>query len=420
MPPTVSVVIPTRNRAAMLPFAMRSVLGQSFADLELIVSDNASSDQTAEVVRSFQDDRIRYHHTGQSLPMHGSWAFATQQSTAPFVLFLPDDDVLLPEAVEHGVSALQQAQADLVCWDFAYYYHPTFAPRPERRNHLLFYPFDGQSRKFASRPTIERVLTGMPGGMPFPQMSNALHRRELLFTAFERMPDVHSAAAGDYATAVLLLGQVPSYLHLALPLTVIQIWENSLNISLNLKGESHDQKRRALAAEVDRDKLARLPLQLPLPRNLNFGNILAARAAAGPEVASMPWDPYYYFLGCYGDILALPEAEKAAALQAFQEALGQQELPLRARVQQELHRQSRPGLVAHARRLARQLVNRLPGFSRLELLLRPQLRRKRGRLVAGRRHGFGNILEASRCLAALSRRLLNNEPENSWQLVEGY
>ncbi|NJE09304.1 glycosyltransferase family 2 protein, partial [Thermococcus sp. M39] len=58
--PTVSVVIPTYNRSNLLKRAIESVLSQEFEDFELIVVDDASSDNTPEVVESIEDGRIRY------------------------------------------------------------------------------------------------------------------------------------------------------------------------------------------------------------------------------------------------------------------------------------------------------------------------------------------------------------------------
>ena len=58
--PQVSVVIPTRDRAQLLPRAVASVLGQSFQHFELIVVDDASADGTAQLARAFCDARVRY------------------------------------------------------------------------------------------------------------------------------------------------------------------------------------------------------------------------------------------------------------------------------------------------------------------------------------------------------------------------
>ena len=58
--PNVSVVIPTYNRASLLPRALRSVLAQTYQDIEIIIVDDASTDDTKKHVESFSDPRIHY------------------------------------------------------------------------------------------------------------------------------------------------------------------------------------------------------------------------------------------------------------------------------------------------------------------------------------------------------------------------
>ena len=59
--PFFSVIIPTFNRAAILPRAIKSILNQSFSDWELIIQDDGSTDDTATIVENFLDDkRIKY------------------------------------------------------------------------------------------------------------------------------------------------------------------------------------------------------------------------------------------------------------------------------------------------------------------------------------------------------------------------
>ncbi|MGA1864750.1 MAG: glycosyltransferase family 2 protein, partial [bacterium] len=60
--PKVSVIIPTFNRAAYLSEAIESVLSQSYDNLELIMVDDGSIDNTRDVVHSFSDKRIGYFY----------------------------------------------------------------------------------------------------------------------------------------------------------------------------------------------------------------------------------------------------------------------------------------------------------------------------------------------------------------------
>ena len=59
--PTVSVIIPTHNRANYLPLAISSVLNQSFHDFEILIVDDGSTDSTAAVVAGFRDQRIQVY-----------------------------------------------------------------------------------------------------------------------------------------------------------------------------------------------------------------------------------------------------------------------------------------------------------------------------------------------------------------------
>ena len=58
--PTISVIIPTYNRAHMIGRAIQSVLNQTYQGFEVIIIDDGSADNTEEVVNSFNDGRLRY------------------------------------------------------------------------------------------------------------------------------------------------------------------------------------------------------------------------------------------------------------------------------------------------------------------------------------------------------------------------
>ena len=79
--PRFSILMPTRNRAQLLQFALQSALDQPTADLEIVVSDNDSRDDTPAVARRFNDPRVRYVRTPETLAMPDSWEFALSHAT---------------------------------------------------------------------------------------------------------------------------------------------------------------------------------------------------------------------------------------------------------------------------------------------------------------------------------------------------
>jgi glycosyltransferase involved in cell wall biosynthesis len=106
--PRVTVCIPTYNRARFLPETIRSVLDQTFMDFELAISDDASSDNTAEVVASFHDSRIRYYRHSTNIGLTPNWQFAFSMANTGLVAALADDDVYLPDHLATAIEALTQ------------------------------------------------------------------------------------------------------------------------------------------------------------------------------------------------------------------------------------------------------------------------------------------------------------------------
>lgn len=106
MIPRVTVSIPTYNRSGMLREALGSVLSQSLDDVEVIVSDNASTDDTPAVVAGMNDPRIRYIRHEEQIARHENFSLCLRIGTAPYVTMLCDDDLMLPENLERKAQVL--------------------------------------------------------------------------------------------------------------------------------------------------------------------------------------------------------------------------------------------------------------------------------------------------------------------------
>ncbi len=123
--PIVSVVIPTFNRANLLPRAISSVLAQTFSNFELIIVDDGSTDNTAEVVNEFADPRIRYIALGKNCGGSHARNQGIQSARAEFVAFLDSDDEWLPKKLELQLARLQSSDdpyATVVyCLGYEYY-----------------------------------------------------------------------------------------------------------------------------------------------------------------------------------------------------------------------------------------------------------------------------------------------------------
>lgn len=107
--PRVSVVIATRNRRQLLSEAVGSVLSQTLPDLELIVVDDASTDDTASWLAGIDDDRVKKVTLASHRERSAARNAGLAQARGRFVLFLDDDDLLVPTALETLHAAAERA-----------------------------------------------------------------------------------------------------------------------------------------------------------------------------------------------------------------------------------------------------------------------------------------------------------------------
>ncbi len=109
----ISIVLPSFNRAHIVPRAIESILGQTCRDFELIVVDDGSSDNTEEVVRRFNDDRIVYvrqENAGACAARNNGIAHARGE----YIAFQDSDDIWHADKLEKQLKTLQETGADIV------------------------------------------------------------------------------------------------------------------------------------------------------------------------------------------------------------------------------------------------------------------------------------------------------------------
>lgn len=104
----VSVVIPTYNRAQDLPGALKSVIEQRFLDWELIVIDDASVDETPQVVNQMNDSRIRLIRLQENVGAARARNIGISQASGEFVAFLDSDDQWDPDYLDCQVRSMDE------------------------------------------------------------------------------------------------------------------------------------------------------------------------------------------------------------------------------------------------------------------------------------------------------------------------
>jgi glycosyltransferase involved in cell wall biosynthesis len=108
--PVITVGIPAYNSEIYLAETLRSVLGQTFDQIEVVISDNASTDRTAEICREFaaRDSRVRYIRQQKNLGVPGNYNFVLSQARGRYFKWCSSNDICKPRFLEACVRVLEE------------------------------------------------------------------------------------------------------------------------------------------------------------------------------------------------------------------------------------------------------------------------------------------------------------------------
>lgn len=117
MKPEVSVIIPAYNTSAYISRSIESALGQTLKNIEVIVVDDASTDNTLEVARSFRDERLKVFINPKNLGASGTRNRAIKKAQGNWIAVLDSDDWYAPQRLERLVQLAYQENADMIADD---------------------------------------------------------------------------------------------------------------------------------------------------------------------------------------------------------------------------------------------------------------------------------------------------------------
>lgn len=104
----VSIIMPSWNTDKFIAETIQSVIDQTYTNWELIIVDDCSSDNTNQIVASFEDERIKYLHNEKNLGAALTRNKALREAKGEWIAFLDSDDLWMPEKLEHQIDFMNE------------------------------------------------------------------------------------------------------------------------------------------------------------------------------------------------------------------------------------------------------------------------------------------------------------------------
>lgn len=214
-----TIVIPTLNRSEPLKGAITSALNSTYSNLQVLVSDNFSDDDTEQVCQSISDQRFRYVKTDRRLGMSNHWDFALNHLQDGYVMFLGDDDAILPDAVSYLMTKLKLFGVE--CASCQGYVRFLWPDDELQENGTLYMRFYGGCKVASAENALNRVLKGKD--TDFHNLPNLYHGAasiKLLNSLRDADGKFFLGLSPDVYSAIVLSSGVESFLSIDRPLTI--------------------------------------------------------------------------------------------------------------------------------------------------------------------------------------------------------
>jgi glycosyltransferase involved in cell wall biosynthesis len=387
--PLFSIVMPTRNRASLLEYALRSAMGQRFDDYEIVVSNNCSDDETDQIVQRLADSRVRYFRTDRVLAMPDSWDFALSKTRGDWVTVLCDDDAICPRLLETVAGVIAGSDLSIVSWAHAIYTHNDFY-EPESVNKLTYHYWREPVVRRESRSELNKLFS-YSGDFGLPKMLNSFCHRKVIDKVIRQAGRFFIPLAPDYSSCAAMLAVVREYAYIGMPLMVTGIARSGGGGFYSyVRGDSPFTFFEEFGKK-EQDIFRHVPLRLRVGVNSVAETLLNVKEALPEALSGVELNWYSYFIYCYEELSNLKRQgfNISALKEHFLGVLEEQPLGLRTRVRAYILKG--PLRTYNIRTVLRHIIAARPGLTYLESLIRRKV-------VAGENAGFHDILGAAQYL----------------------
>lgn len=298
----ITIAIPTRERAEFLAASLKTCVAICDPDLEILVSDNASSDATRAVVESLVDARIRYVNTGRRVSQRQNFENAIAHSTGDYVMIIGDDDAVLPGQFARLRTLLETRKPAALSWPALFYHWPG----PEKRGgggrlriarrYLYGDVFSRTAEThLAAIARLERAREDLS-----PKLYHGVLSRRVLEDLKAKTGQYLMSGQIDAYIAAAALGSMEAYDYVRHPFTILAMGPKSggSSVAAQFRAGDANDTARLVADEAEADPVIE-PMRMPFPA-LGFyllNGIEQARRIAVKERLHLDCGAYLAMIG---------------------------------------------------------------------------------------------------------------------------
>lgn len=215
-----SIIIPTLNGGKYLAFAMKSVLQSTRKDIELIVSDNCSNDNTEKILSNFCDKRLKIIRPSRRLLMSSHYEFAISRAKGDWVTIIGDDDAIMPYAFDALDKYIKKyPKIDIISSALSFYFWR--GCENIYGNKVINYSSKCHEEIRSTKKDLFSVLMGLRSCFDMPQIYTSCIIKRTLFEEikfnsggqfyFSINPDMYSAVALCLSRKIYLRVEEPLF-----------------------------------------------------------------------------------------------------------------------------------------------------------------------------------------------------------------
>ncbi len=220
--PLFTVIIPTLNRANTLRESLRTVALQDFDRMEIVVSDNCSTDNTKDIVEELKRDlpMLRYVCPERRLSMSSHWEFAFSHAHGQYVTYVGDDDGIMLGGLNLASEIIEEHNQPSALNSVNVEYHWPDSPIPFHQS-LIRYPTDqNKIQTRSSSPMLDLIRRNLRLYIELPMLYRGFVRLDVLRGLADRTNGLFKSSIPDVYAAIAIASVTEDYLFTTTPLFI--------------------------------------------------------------------------------------------------------------------------------------------------------------------------------------------------------